>query len=265
MSASEAWLARRAALYSNEVDLPVLRQMLGEVNATLCPSGAADTEQIVAMNAGLNLGTLAKLFVDACPRAHLYGFEVQRKLYAGNAAAFRPYPNAHIFNLGLSDREETLNISMPGNAHGGAGLWQPVGRWRRSRRVGSSRTVALRAFAREHHLRRVDYLALDVEGFEPRVIDGMDLCDGARVFSAFQWEAGGTWLDERHPAGARDREAQLSQLAACGYVSHLIGLSRPCDGKQLFTSSRHHSMGRCGHGSYFPQVTAMRDGGRSSS
>ena len=101
MSASEAWLAKRAALYSNEVDLPVLRQMLGELNSTLCPTGAADTEQLVAMNAGLNLGLLAKLFVDACPRVHLYGFEVQRKLYTGNVAAFRPYPNARIFNLGL--------------------------------------------------------------------------------------------------------------------------------------------------------------------
>ena len=75
----------------------------GELNATLCPAAAAATRSTpVAMNA-------RELFVDARAPARVRC----AGLCAGNAAAVRADPNAHI------DREETLGISMPGNAHGG--------------------------------------------------------------------------------------------------------------------------------------------------
>ena len=89
--------------------------------------------------------------------------------------------------------------------------------------------------SQEHGLAIVHYALIDVEGFEPLVLQGMALHTerGRRIFPAFQWEAVyEAWVDSRHPRGALSLKAQLSALDGYGYESYAIGVSHMCGTKR---------------------------------
>ena len=214
--------------FDNKADLHALMALVRELNTTLCSPG------FTLVVAGMNNGNAARIFLDACPQASLHGFEVQNTLFKRLSRQFlhQPsYPNAKLFRLGLGNETgRTFAVSMPGNAREGAGLsvegWRGIGH-----PISQANTTTLSAHATEHELATVHYALIDVEGFEPLVLQGMALHTerGRRRFPTFQWEAVyDAWVDSRHPRGAPSLEAQLRTLDGYDYESYAIGISHAC-------------------------------------
>ena len=59
----------------------------------------------------------------------------------------------------------------------------------------------------------VSYALIDVEGHEMGVIAGMNLAQLRDTFPIFQYELGGTWIDDRH-------EGDMTQADAAGYLGN---------------------------------------------
>lgn len=91
--------------------------------------------------------------------------------------------------------------------------------------VRSVATVPLSAFVVMHNISKVDYVAIDVEGFEAKVIKGMKLheIENRRIFSAIQFELGGTWTDLRRPNDSWTLSEVAAHLPDNGYNLYLIG------------------------------------------
>jgi hypothetical protein len=77
------------------------------------------------------------------------------------------------------------------------------------------------------HLSRVLYVAIDAEGHEAHILEGMqlELVSNRRKFSAFQFELGGTWAQD-DPRKAQPSWSQVQAarfLDYCQYDLYLIG------------------------------------------
>ena len=215
------------ASFSNKADVHALLRLTAELFGAdpMCRCATV-------LVGGLNRGDIANLFLQACPTLSLHAFEVQKWLIKSQNRSYGPgsaHPNARLHNLGLGRDRSWFNVSRVANAHEGAGLWERS-TMRGSRKLTTVQTVPLLDFAREQRIEQVQYAAIDVEGFEPWVFEGMRLAtdDGRRMFPAFQWEAADAWTDRRRPAGTLDRREQLAALRSYGYESYIIGTTKPC-------------------------------------
>lgn len=210
--------------FDNKADLHALLDLMRTFSSEICAASC-----FTAVVGGLNLGDAARLIFKWCPRARLHAFEIQHRLYRSAAAWFRQYPNAQLHNLGMGNVDfANYTVSIPGNAREGAGIYTS---WRGiAHPLTKATTVRLFEFAQREGLAQVHYALIDVEGFEPNVMEGMALhtVTGQHRFPAFQWEATEAWDDSRHPKGAMDRNQQLEALRGWGYKSYAIGTSSQC-------------------------------------
>ncbi len=95
----------------------------------------------------------------------------------------------------------------------------------RAEKSSEIQSIPLSQFVKHRNISKVTYLSVDVEGFESKVIKGMRLheIEYRKIFSAFQFELGGTWQDERRPKDSMTLEETIFHLAENGYVLYLIG------------------------------------------
>ena len=174
---------------------------------------------------GLNNGQFAERVLQTCPGARLAGFEVQEDHAQAAAARLAAFPNVRVYHAGWGEEpgEFVIQVSKKkrGRAREGAHLGLTVSQGQTS--VGKVKVTPLADWAEEAEVTVVDYLAIDVEGFEGRVIRGLRLESNAARFPCFQYELGGTWCGNRH-AGEKwgERDAAL-HLLEHGYDLYLIG------------------------------------------
>ena len=206
---------------NNKADFDAATYLFGDLGRRgLCGNS---TLQLVV--GGLNNGQFAERMLQACPGARLAGFEVQEDHAQAAAARLAAFPNVRVYHAGWGEEpgEFVIQVSKKkrGRAREGAHLGLTLSRGQMS--VGKVKVTPLADWAEEAKVTVVDYLAIDVEGFEGRVIRGLRLESNAARFPCFQYELGGTWCGNRH-AGEKwgERDAAL-HLLEHGYDLYLIG------------------------------------------
>ena len=207
--------------FTNKADFDAATYLFGDLGRRgLCGNS---TLQLVV--GGLNNGQFAERMLQACPGARLAGFEVQEDHAQAAAARLAAFPNVRVYHAGWGEEpgEFVIQVSKKkrGRAREGAHLGLTLSRGQMS--VGKVKVTPLADWAEETKVTVVDYLAIDVEGFEGRVIRGLRLESNAARFPCFQYELGGTWCGNRH-AGEKwgERDAAL-HLLEHGYDLYLIG------------------------------------------
>ena len=207
--------------FTNKADFDAATYLFGDLGRRgLCGNS---TLQLVV--GGLNNGQFAERMLQACPGARLAGFEVQEDHAQAAAARLAAFPNVRVYHAGWGEEpgEFVIQVSKKkrGRAREGAHLGLTLSRGQIS--VGKVKVTPLADWAEEAKVTVVDYLAIDVEGFEGRVIRGLRLESNAARFPCFQYELGGTWCGNRH-AGEKwgERDAAL-HLLEHGYDLYLIG------------------------------------------
>ena len=135
------------------------------------------TPEAVVFDVGGHAGQFAKLFAKMAPRGHVYSFEpggYPRSILRLAIAANR-LVNVTIVPKGLGDQSGTLTLYTPlkpGGVHrfGLAHLGQYAEAHPVKKEVVPVTTIDL--FAAEQGIGRLDFIKLDVEGWELRVLSG---------------------------------------------------------------------------------------------
>ena len=221
VSAQKFAVQHEMTRFTNKADFDAATYLFGDLGRRgLCGNS---TLQLVV--GGLNNGQFAERMLQACPGARLAGFEVQEDHAQAAAARLAAFPNVRVYHAGWGEEpgEFVIQVSKKkrGRAREGAHLGLTLSRGQMS--VGKVKVTPLADWAEEAKVTVVDYLAIDVEGFEGRVIRGLRLESNAARFPCFQYELGGTWCGNRH-AGEKwsERDAAL-HLLEHGYDLYLIG------------------------------------------
>ena len=221
VSAQKFAVQHEMTYFTNKADFDAATYLFGDLGRRgLCGNS---TLQLVV--GGLNNGQFAERMLQACPGARLAGFEVQEDHAQAAAARLAPFPNVRVYHAGWGEEPGDFVIKVSkkkrGRAREGAHLGLTLSRGQMS--VGKVKVTPLADWAEEAKVTVVDYLAIDVEGFEGRVIRGLRLESNAARFPCFQYELGGTWCGNRH-AGEKwsERDAAL-HLLEHGYDLYLIG------------------------------------------
>jgi FkbM family methyltransferase len=180
--------------FGNDADFAGVRRLMDVfLNEGLCQPTT------VVLIGGVNEGQLASKILELCPSLTLHGFEVQEGLARSTGELLAAIGiNAVVRHLGMGD-EELDGIAVTGQQGSEqAGLYTAEGRWSDEPVQGTVSTVKLSRWAPRQGIDSVAYLVIDAEGFEPKIIRGMELHleSSQRLFPLFQFELGGTWADE---------------------------------------------------------------------
>lgn len=176
--------------YRNKADF----DFIGGLTAALAQAERCD--QLAIFIAGVNEGQLALRALSECPALVVLGLEIDRLMFTKATAALVEYPNVHIRNVGLSDREARVSYAPHGEA---SSIMDPKDKSRTrfsnwAVGVDTVRVVPLPTAFSEflQPLKRAPQLVfsvIDVEGQEPLVLRGMrlDKEENRRRFAAFQF------------------------------------------------------------------------------
>ena len=134
-------------------------------------------DDAVVVDVGAHAGQHAKLFAAMVPKGHVYAFEPG--LYALSileiVRRWRRLDNVTTVPLGLSDKPsvETLHVPLKRSGSMGFGL-SHMGPDHSGRKVVSEqiKLTTLDVFAAEQSLTRVDFIKVDIEGWELNFLKG---------------------------------------------------------------------------------------------
>ena len=127
------------------------------------------------------------------------------------------------YNIAISDRSGWLPIYSTKEASECATLGQ--GSKLNFVKVADVVVTTLPAFIKKYHIKTpISFIRIDVEGFEPEVVLGMDLKMNAHKFPLFSFETGGTWRDDRSVLARNvTMKSFITILDNYGYDSFFIG------------------------------------------
>lgn len=205
---------RRRLTWAAHLWKAVTRQHHRELLPLLAPHVPRDG---IVFDIGAHAGQFTKLFAGLAPAGHVFAFEpgaYPRSLLAPMLKA-RGLRNVTLVPFGLSDTDGAAVLSTPIKASGSLGFGVAHLGQAHDGRAAAEETVPLMTFdgfAARHALPRLDFVKLDVEGWEGAVLRG-----AARSLMRFR-PALLIELVERHLARAGDAAAGVfADLVARGY------------------------------------------------
>ena len=214
----DRYMRRNGDPYGNKADMEAFKR-LAEVNG-FCES------QYPTLVGGVNEGGASLKLLESCPKLKLIGFEIQATEFNVAKSKLMSYASVELHNIGWGEHEQSnLVISGTGEI---AGIYETEGTGRAEfRKQTTQATVTSMAkWCDDRGIEKTNYVLIDVEGYEPKVIRGMDLSSekNQKRFSLFQFELGGTWAaaDPRHGNDWSQR-AMAQYLVDRGYDLFLIG------------------------------------------
>eukprot|EP01084_Bolivina_argentea_P034331 63536_1 len=185
---------------------------------------------------GANYGGSTKNVLNACLQVNrnmhptIYAFEAIPEIYAKfiyRIHQFNNSENVYTFNNALSN-EYNKSVEVHSNLGGGGGIHNNYRTDVMISRGYVQTTTFDHVLHYKHNNNIVDYVIIDVEGFEVNVIKGMKLETNYMKFPMIQIELGGTWVDARHATNWTQRD--ISQyLESLGYILFLLGGDRSYD------------------------------------
>ena len=202
----------RAMLYIGDLDRKISRL----IDAALQPGD-------VALDIGANLGLVSLRMADRVgPEGIVHAFEPSPRLapYLAATLAANPALNITHHPIALGRERSVLPLSIPSGNAGAATLRQdgPKGGRRAGNEVIDVPIHVLADYAAEIGLDRVDFVKIDVEGFEAEVLTG-----AASLFDRLQPKV--IVLEEHAPAKPDDLPPALLLLAGLGYDLYALSKS----------------------------------------
>jgi FkbM family methyltransferase len=151
----------------------VLAQVLAEIGHT----------RPVVFDVGANEGDFTARVLELCPDAEVHAFEPNPPTYARLERQFAHRPQVHLHALGLSEKETVLQLADYADADGsshasflpaGIASIQPPGRGTAEPTLAFTPVpvATLDGIVARRGIETIDYLKLDVEGYERSVLLG---------------------------------------------------------------------------------------------
>ena len=155
----------------------------------------------VGANEGLYCAEVVRHFRD---EVRIYAFEPSRDTYERLTKRMSPSKNVECFNLGFSDREETVTLYSWAR---GSGMSSVYDRFFLNRDESNGdhalkneekiSLTTIDSFCAKKGINRIALLKLDVEGHELKVLHGATGLIGSSSIDFIQFEFGGTNVDSK--------------------------------------------------------------------
>lgn len=155
--------------------------------------------KLIIFDVGANVGEYTKLLIDCFGNtAMIYSFEPSKKTFAKLENNIKIRENIKLFNMGFGDKKEQAELFMDGDESGLASIYQ-----RRldhfNIKMNKKETVLIETldnFCQDNNIDHIDFLKLDVEGHEVKVLEGAKkMLDNSIKY--IQFEFGGCNIDSR--------------------------------------------------------------------
>ena len=175
---------------------------------------------------GVNRGQATLELLRECPNLKVVGFEIQPGEFEIAKEKLTLFPSVKLFNFGWGEGEQS-GLVISGN-RGTAGIYETAGTGRASfkKQEVTASVQSMSNWCDENGVQASNYVLIDVEGYEPKVIRGMKLEEvkNQRRFSVFQYELEGTWArnDPRHGKDWSQKQ-MAAYIVSFGYDLFLIG------------------------------------------
>jgi FkbM family methyltransferase len=219
---------RQRASWAAHVFKAVTQQHHRELAPLFAPLIA---EEAVVIDVGAHAGQFAKLFAGLARRGRVYAFEpsAYARSVLGPALAVGGRGRVEIVPLGLSDQAGETVLHTPIKRRGGLGFGiAHLGGDAPAAGAGVDQAVALTtldAFVAARGLGRLDFIKLDIEGWELRALSG-GLETLRRFRPALYVEVDGAMLARAGDAP----EALFALLAGLGYAAWRVPAMTPAAG-----------------------------------
>lgn len=218
------WIHRRFKRRGGNIALPRMRF---KVISRIIRTGLTDTfvaeisEGDVVIDVGANIGYYSILASELTGQSgSVYAFEPDSKHFAKlvNHLEMNRCRNVVVENRGLSEKTEMLRLYLSEDNSSDHSTYPVAGR-----HSADVPGVSLDDYCRQHELGRVDFIKIDVQGFEPVVLRGMsetlERNRQVRVLTEF-WPNG----IER---ARRDPAAYLAAFEDLGFQPFLVEERKP--------------------------------------
>jgi FkbM family methyltransferase len=174
----------------------------GEIYAIkFVASRLSSNQEIIIFDVGANIGqyTQELLTVFDMSKTKIFCFEPSPAAFRQLAAGTRGAANVFLFNIGLGERDEKrmLYSDFKGSDLGSLYDLQTPFRPFEKRSAEPVEIKSLENFCRENHIRRIDFLKMDIEGHELKVLENaLNMIKSGNI-KYIQFEFGPCSIDSR--------------------------------------------------------------------
>lgn len=123
----------------------------------------------VVFDVGANIGQSALSYLREFPQAQIYSFEPVAATYRELAAAAKPFPRIHAYNLGMGRQPGKAVIQV-----NPVSSTSSIVRKRPEDQPESINIETIAGFADAHHIECIDFLKVDTEGYDIEVLLGAE-------------------------------------------------------------------------------------------
>jgi FkbM family methyltransferase len=154
---------------------------------------------LIFFDVGSNQGQFATLVIQSLgERVNLFCFEPSKNTFSVLTRTLDGFQNAKLYNFGLGDCDQLLNLYADQEMSGLASLYDRKHFDQSTTRLVETVEIkSLDKFCSENAISHIHYLKLDVEGHEMSVLKGAVAMLGARAIDYIQFEFGGCNIDSR--------------------------------------------------------------------
>lgn len=158
-------------------------------------------EHVVIFDVGANIGNYSQKIVNEFINVNfqLYSLEPSREPFFNLNKRFKNNPNLRLYNIGLGNRNTVKTLFYNKNKSGLSSVYN-----RRLSHFGIEMNLkesielrTLDSFCEERKIKRIDFLKLDVEGNEFKVLEGAKKMIENNAITFIQFEFGGCNIDSR--------------------------------------------------------------------
>jgi FkbM family methyltransferase len=140
---------------------------------------------LILFDVGGNIGQTVASFLETFHDSHVYSFEPSPKCFETMHAAYNNDSRVRLENLALGDQEGVLPFQVTRDHSVNDSLLEPV--WDAQAKSVPVQVSTLDRYCPQHHVEFIDYLKVDTQGYDLKVLQGgRDLLTKQRIrtFSA---------------------------------------------------------------------------------
>ena len=146
-----------------------------------------DMENGIVFDVGANIGDWSKFVIDEYKDLNykLYMFEPSLITFRGLKENIHEYNNRFFYSIGFGDKKENLKIFYDTEEQGSASILTKNAKFSEDIKIDT-----IDAFCKEHKIDKIDFLKMDVQGYEYNILLGAEdmLLNGKIKFIQFEFD-----------------------------------------------------------------------------